>query len=82
MLFRGQPLKGRAVTFANRYRSQVTTRIVRTDADGRARAPIERPGDWLVALVHMEPSTEADTDWRSYWSSLTFALPAPTESVR
>jgi uncharacterized GH25 family protein len=78
VLFRGNPVKGRAVTFANRYRAQVTTRIVRTDADGRASVPIERAGDWLVALVHMEPSTEAGADWRSYWASLTFSLPSET----
>ena len=76
VLFRGKPLAGRAVTFANRYRSNVTTRIVRTGADGRVSAPLERAGDWLVALVHMEPSTEPEADWRSYWSSLTFALPS------
>lgn len=75
VLFRGRPLAGRAVTFANRYRSNVTTRIVRTDANGQASVPIERTGEWLVALVHMEPSAEPAAEWRSYWSSLTFALP-------
>lgn len=75
ILFRGQPLSGRAVTFANRYRSNVTTRIVRTDANGQASVPMERTGEWMVTLVHMEPCAEPGADWRSYWSSLTFALP-------
>lgn len=75
ILFRGKPLSGRAVTFANRYRSNIATRIVRSDANGQASVPIERTGEWLVALVHMEPSAEPGADWRSYWSSLTFALP-------
>lgn len=75
ILFRGKPLPGRAVTFANRHRSNVVTRIVRTDANGQASVPVERTGEWLVALVHMEPSTEPEADWRSYWSSLTFELP-------
>lgn len=75
VLFRGKPLVGRAVTFANRLRGSVTTRIVRTDDRGQAGVPLARGGDWLVALVHMEPSQEPDADWRSYWASLSFALP-------
>lgn len=79
VLFRGKPLPGRAVTFANRYRSNVATRIVRTDENGQAAVPLERTGEWLIALVHMEPSAEPDADWRSYWSSLSFALPSGLE---
>ena len=34
---------------------------------------MEKPGVWLVHVVHMVPaSTGADFDWRSYWASLTF----------
>lgn len=48
--------------------------MVRTDARGRARFRLDRSGTWLVRLVHMEPSSEAGIDWRSYWASLTFEL--------
>lgn len=74
VLFRGKPISGRAVTFARRHHSHVTTTVVRTDDGGQASVPVDQSGDWLVALVHMEPATEAGADWRSYWSSLTFAL--------
>lgn len=74
ILFRGKPLPGRAVTFANRFRSNVATRIVRSDEKGEAAVPLERTGEWLIALVHMESSADPDADWRSYWSSLSFAL--------
>ena len=74
VLFRGKPLSGRAVTFARRLHSHVATTVVRTDNSGQASVPIDQTGDWLVALVHMEPDTEPGADWRSPWSSLTFAL--------
>lgn len=80
VLFRGKPLSGRAVTFARRHHSHVMTTVVRTDDSGQASLPVEQTGDWLVALVHMEPATETGADWRSYWSSLTFSLSA--EPVR
>ncbi len=78
VLYRGQPLSKRSVTFANRYHFNVVTKNVRTDEQGRAEVILERPGLWLASLVHMERSREPGADWRSYWSSLTFALP-PTQ---
>jgi uncharacterized GH25 family protein len=48
---------------------------VRTDARGRAVLALSGGGEWLVSAVHMVPSTEPDTDWESYWASLTFARP-------
>lgn len=75
VLFRGQPLARRAVLFANRYHSNVVTKLVRTDVRGQVACPIERAGEWLVSLVHMERSRESGADWRSHWSSLTFELP-------
>lgn len=74
VVFRGKPLGGRAVTFANRYRSNVSTKITRTDGKGEAAVSVERAGEWLVALVHMEPAAAPDVDWRSHWASLSFSL--------
>lgn len=45
-----------------------------TDADGRVNVPCAEPGQWLVGVVHMEPSASlADADWESTWASLGFA---------
>ncbi len=47
---------------------------VRTAADGSARVPVPRHGEWLVNAVHMVPSAARGVaDWDSYWASLTFA---------
>lgn len=75
VLLRGEPLAGRAMILASRRRGEVRARYQRTDSAGRLRVLIDRGGDWLLALVHMEPAREADVDWRSTWTSLTFSLP-------
>jgi uncharacterized GH25 family protein len=76
VLLRGKPLAGRAIMGASRRNAGVQTQRLRTDAQGRATFRIDRTGDWMFAVVHMEASTEPGADWRSFWASLTFALGA------
>lgn len=84
LLFRGQPLAGRAVSIAERYRSRTSEVFQRTDAQGVVHFTVEPRGEWLVRLVHMQRATDsgeaadASIDWRSYWSSLYFAFPEPS----
>jgi hypothetical protein len=73
VLFKGKPLAGRAVTGANRLRGDLQSKTLRTDAAGKVTFPIARRGDWMFALVHIEPTT-GEVDWRSYWATLTFSL--------
>ena len=75
VLFKGKPLAGTAVAAVNRYRGEIQSKTWRTDASGRVAFTIARPGDWMIRLVHMEPSDQKDVDWRSWWSNLTFSLP-------
>jgi Domain of unknown function (DUF4198) len=47
---------------------------VRTGADGIATLDVSRPGEWLIACVHMVASEDrAEADWQSLWASYTFA---------
>lgn len=46
----------------------------RSGADGKARITLDRTGTWLVKAVHIIPSDEADAEWESFWSSLSFEL--------
>ena len=59
----------------------MSSKTLRTDATGKATFTIGRAGDWMFGLVHMEPSTEPDVEWRSYWATLTFSLPEPAPAV-
>ena len=57
----------------------------RTDRDGVAQLPLAGPGEWMVSVVHMVPSTvPAEADWESRWASLTFGrfVPPPRERLR
>lgn len=69
--YRGQPLAG-ALVIAMRKTAPEPRLEVRTDADGRARLPLTGRGPWLVNAVHMFVPADRDSDWESYWASLTF----------
>jgi uncharacterized GH25 family protein len=47
----------------------------RTGRDGVASIAVDRPGEWMIATVHMTKSeVPTAADWQSLWASLTFAL--------
>jgi uncharacterized GH25 family protein len=74
LLYRGRPLAG-ALVIAMRKTAPEPRLEVRTDADGRARLALAGRGPWLVNAVHMFIPTDRDSDWESYWASLTFERP-------
>src|SRR5262249_25513160 len=50
----------------------------RSDASGHASFTLDKPGDWLVKAVHMIPARPGkNTDWESFWASVTFELGPP-----
>jgi uncharacterized GH25 family protein len=74
LLLHGEPLPG-ALVIAFQRTSPLTRLSARTDADGRARLPLARPGPWLVSAVHLAPAPRlAREEWESLWASLTFEL--------
>jgi len=78
LLYLGKPLPG--VLVAAFTRDQPDARVTaRTDAAGRARLRLDRPGVWLVKAVHMIPApAETGADWESFWASLTFETVKPS----
>lgn len=78
LLFEGAPLPG-AKLVAQLEGEPALQVTVRSDAEGRAVLPLERPGRWMVKAVHMVPvKGEPDADWESLWASLSFEVEAPT----
>jgi uncharacterized GH25 family protein len=72
LLFRGKPLAGALVVAIPRGAPAAKV-SGRTGADGKVRLRLDRPGDWLVKAVHMEPAPkESGADWESFWASLSF----------
>lgn len=80
LLYRGKPLAG-ALVAALAHDKPDTKITARTDAAGRARLRLDRPGVWLVKAVHMIPapasSPPTGADWESFWASLTFETAKP-----
>lgn len=73
-----QPLGDGQAPRAEAVRDSVApvTRI-RTGKDGTAHVPVSGDGEWMIAAVHMVPSSDREAaDWESWWASYTFARAA------
>ena len=76
LLYQGKPVAGALVMAMNKIAPQEVQRV-QSGADGSAEFQLQRGGLWMVKAVHMVPGATAEPeDWRSYWASLTFELPA------
>ncbi len=76
LLYQGEPVAGALVMALNQSTPNEVQRI-RSGADGRVEFNLHRGGLWLLKAVHMvRAEAQAKEDWRSYWASLTFELPA------
>jgi hypothetical protein len=80
VMFKGKPLADAQVSAVyanaklNGHEYPVTTR---TDAEGRANLKLDRPGLWYARIIYMEPAqNDPEIDWRSYFSTTTFEVPA------
>jgi uncharacterized GH25 family protein len=72
VMYRGRPLRDVLVVALDLASAERPQRI-RTDAAGRARIALPRPGMWLIKAVHMVPApAETGARWETYWASLTF----------
>jgi hypothetical protein len=75
LLYEGKPLAGALVVAFTKDRPQAKV-SARSDAKGRVRLKLDRPGFWLVKAVHMIPAPAGSgADWESFWASLTFEVP-------
>lgn len=78
--FQGRALAGALVGLQHEGAPEPPRR--RTDEHGRVRFALREPGVHLARVVHMLPAEPGSgADWRSYWSSLSFAYsPASSPS--
>jgi hypothetical protein len=76
LLFRGRPVEGAIVAAQLRGRTDVAPLSARTDAEGRVRLRLDTAGFWLLKAVEMvRAEALPDTEWESFWASLTLDLP-------
>jgi len=80
VLFRGKPLAGVRVSAASagaQMKGHDFPVTAETDANGRALLKLDRAGLWYARLIHMVPAQDdPEVDWRSFFATLTFEVPA------
>lgn len=75
LLYQNQPLAGALVVAINR-RNPSAKLSARSGKDGRVTFQLSEPGMWLIKAVHMTTAPAGtNSQWVSFWASLTFQLP-------
>ncbi len=75
VLFEGRPASGMKVTAIHRVDGKLTSATAITDDKGVCEFPIEQTGSWLIRTVRIVPDAPVEglqTNYHSYWASLTF----------
>jgi uncharacterized GH25 family protein len=73
VLFEGKPLPNANIFADNREAGNTRTQGSKTSSNGTAVFKIDRPGLWLLRLVHMRRcENQAEADWESFWAAYTF----------
>lgn len=80
VLFRGKPLAGARVSAAYagaEMKGHEFPVTAETDAQGRALLKLDRAGLWYARLIHMVAAEDdPQIEWRSFFATLTFEVPA------
>ncbi len=74
VLFGGKPLAGRTLTILQAddgsFTRHANERTARTDAEGIVSFAYDKPGLWMLRMVHMHPCSDCpDAEYRSYWAA-------------
>ncbi|WP_339509838.1 DUF4198 domain-containing protein [Pseudomonas sp. RL_15y_Pfl2_60] len=73
LLFLGEPLPNTLIK-AQLKADPVVELTATSDSQGQVEFALPSAGLWLFNAVHMEPSSEDDSDWESLWASMTVQL--------
>jgi uncharacterized GH25 family protein len=73
VLLRGAPVANLGLTAASTAPGVKPHVVGKTDADGRLSIPVSR-GQWRLHGIYMERTSEAEVDWQSLWTTLTFEI--------
>jgi uncharacterized GH25 family protein len=72
---RNEAVAGAKVFTNNKDHDDIKEHDAMTDKDGMASFVLDRPGQWLIRLVHMRRCRDcADADWESFWAAYSFGL--------
>lgn len=74
IMYEGKPLFGARVKVWNRHNNRTSVQNIFTEQNGMIETHISNPGAWMVSVIKMIPSKDAQADWQSYQGSLTFGI--------
>lgn len=74
ILWQGKPLFGAKVKVWIKKDNRTGIQNIYTGQDGMIETRISSGGTWMVSVVKMIPSKNAQADWQRYGSSLVFGL--------
>ncbi len=74
VLYDGKPSAHQLVKVWNKISGSTFLQNIYSEKDGTVRFPINAKGPWMVSTVKMVASDNAEADWKSFWSSLTFGI--------
>ena len=74
IMYEGKPLFGARVKVWNHHNNRTSVQNIFTEQNGMVETHISNPGAWMVSVIKMIPSKDAQADWQSYKGSLTFGI--------
>jgi uncharacterized GH25 family protein len=81
LLFKGKPLKGATITLYIKTPANVYPQNLITDKDGEVSFTVSREGIYMLRSVHVEPTTDKDADYESWWASYVFPFSSTDEAL-
>jgi uncharacterized GH25 family protein len=80
LLFKGKPAKGEQVfLYIKSLGGNVYTQNYTTDDKGEITLTMSREGIYMLRNVHVEPTTDKDADYVSWWTTYTFSFSSSDE---
>jgi uncharacterized GH25 family protein len=80
LLFKGKPVKGETVSlYIKSLGGNVYTQNYTTDDKGEITITMSREGVFMLRNVHVEPTTDKDADYASWWTTYTFSFSSSDE---
>ena len=79
IFYRGRPLSDATIT-ALHQPGKLDPIKVEADSQGRASFQLQEAGIWMIRAVHLVSADSQEADFQSYWASLTFELPTPSNA--
>ena len=75
VMFEDKPLVGAKVFALTRVDKTLHSQSSTTNSDGQATFRLDRSGNWLIRLVHMQRAPDGgDVEWESFWGAYMFGI--------